>query len=75
MSKEVNTNILDNEQHSPLHWAVVCAQLESLDVLCNAGASINHPDIHGAYPIHYAAQMCGPSANQPSEKSRSFLVV
>ena len=56
---------------------MVCGELEALDVLCNSGAEINSPDIHGAFPIHYAAQMCGPSTEHPfsPEKSRNFLVV
>ena len=29
-----------------------------MDVLYTAGADLNTCDIHGAYPIHYAAQMC-----------------
>lgn len=24
-----------------------------------AGAPVSTPDIHGGYPLHYAAQMCG----------------
>lgn len=24
-----------------------------------SGANASTPDVHGAYPVHYAAQMCG----------------
>ena len=75
MSKKANVNALDKELHSPVHWAVVCGQLEPLDVLCNSGSLINTADIHGAYPLHYAAQMCGPAEDQTSDKARVFLVV
>ena len=75
MSKKANVNALDKEHHSPVHWAVVCGQLEPLDVLCNSGSLINTADIHGAYPLHYAAQMCGPAEDQTSDKARVFLVV
>ena len=75
MSKNANVNALDKERHSPIHWAVVCGQLEPLDVLCNSGSLINTSDIHGAFPIHYAAQMCGPTEDQASDKARVFLVV
>ena len=74
LSRQARIDALDCEHHSAVHWAVVCGELEPLDVLCNAGAEINSPDIHGAFPLHYAAQMCGPSADQP-EKARTFLVV
>ena len=47
MSKKANVNALDKELHSPVHWAVVCGQLEPLDVLCNSGSLINTADIHG----------------------------
>ena len=74
LSRNARIDAVDCEHHSAVHWAVVCGELESLDVLCNAGAEINSPDIHGAFPLHYAAQMCGPSADHP-DKSRTFLVV
>jgi ankyrin repeat protein len=50
----------DNEMHTAIHWATVCAELECLDLLMNAGANPSTADIHGAFPIHYAAQMCSP---------------
>ena len=31
-----------------------------MDILLEAGADPSTADIHGAHPIHYAAQMCGP---------------
>ena len=75
MTKKADKNTKDLEHHSPVHWAVICGQLEALDVLCNSGADIDTPDIYGAYPIHYAAQMCGSHADHTMEKSRIFLVV
>ena len=33
-----------------------------MDILLDAGANPSTADIHGAYPIHYAAQMCGPNS-------------
>ena len=61
MGNKANVDCKDKELHSAVHWAVVCGQLEALDVLCNSGALVNSPDIHGAFPLHYAAQMCGPT--------------
>jgi hypothetical protein len=37
--------------------------VEVLDILADAGADPCTPDIHGAFPIHYAAQMCGPNSD------------
>ena len=30
-----------------------------MDLLVESGANASTADVHGAYPIHYAAQMCG----------------
>lgn len=57
-------NLLDNERHSVVHWATVCGELDSLDVVLDAGAEASVEDIHGAFPIHYAAQMCGHSSSK-----------
>ena len=32
-------------------------------MLYEAGADLNTADNHGAYPIHYAAQMCGSNSD------------
>ena len=59
---------VDNEQHSALHWAIVCGELEALDLLHKAGADPGIPDSHGALPIHYAVQMCAAgSANREKQ--------
>ena len=62
---------LDSERHSCVHWATVCGELDVLDVLldfssgrkgaapASAASMASVPDIHGAYPLHYAAQMSG----------------
>ena len=61
-------NAVDNEQHSALHWAIVCGELEALDLLHKAGANPSIPDNHGALPIHYAVQMCSAgSANREKQ--------
>jgi ankyrin repeat protein len=54
-----NINLNDAEQHSAVHWAVVCAQPDILELLLSRNADPETADIHGAYPIHYASQMCG----------------
>ena len=40
----------------------VCGEQEALEMLLRAGANISTADIHGGYPLHYAAQMCGPGS-------------
>ena len=33
LSRGADVNAVDNEQHSALHWAIVCGELEALDLL------------------------------------------
>ena len=40
----------------------VCGEVEALDILVESGADAGTADVHGAFPLHYAAQMCGESA-------------
>ncbi|XP_023216625.1 inversin-B-like isoform X2 [Centruroides sculpturatus] len=65
--KGADINCVDNEKHSAIHWATVCGELACLDILMEAGAFPSTPDIHGAYPIHYAAQMCGPNSEMGND--------
>lgn len=37
----------------------VCGETAALRAVLAAGAPVSTPDIHGGYPLHYAAQMCG----------------
>ena len=37
----------------------VCGDVEALDILVESGADPGTADVHGAFPLHYAAQMCG----------------
>ena len=53
----------------------VCGESEVLDILINAKADPNTPDIHGAYPIHYAAQMCGPNSEMGNETKVGLQVL
>ncbi|XP_074595007.1 uncharacterized protein LOC141850321 [Brevipalpus obovatus] len=53
-------NTGDSEGHTAFHWAVVCNESRCLDILADAGASLAVQDIHGAHPLHYAAQMSSP---------------
>lgn len=54
-----NINLQDSDQHTVMHWVVVCGQSHLIDYLLKNGSNPETADIHGAYPIHYAAQMCG----------------
>lgn len=44
---------------SPLPSIAVCGETTALRTVLAAGAPVSTPDIHGGYPLHYAAQMCG----------------
>ena len=38
----------------------VCGHVDMLDILAKGkGANLSSPDVHKAFPLHYAAQMCG----------------
>ena len=51
------------QSYPPEHiFFTVCGEPEVIDILINADANPSTPDIHGAYPIHYAAQMCDPNS-------------
>jgi len=67
-------NCTDNEGHSPFHWATVCHELECLDILSKSGALPCLPDIHGAHPLHYAAQMTSPF-NSINKDTKTGLAV
>lgn len=43
--------------HKALSLPLVCGEVELLELLIEAGANPSTPDIHGAYPLHYAAQV------------------
>ena len=45
--------------------------MEAMEIVLEAGADSATADIHGAYPLHYAAQMCGQLKKQGSSSSTS----
>merc|ERR1711970_1626803 len=57
LSARVDLDTLDGELHSAVHWGVVCTQVECIDLLCRNNARLDTPDVHGAYPLHYATQV------------------
>lgn len=52
----------------------MCGEHEALEMVLRAGANISSPDMHGGFPLHYAAQMCGPGADLRGD-SRAGLAV
>ncbi|XP_078592276.1 uncharacterized protein LOC144871122 isoform X2 [Branchiostoma floridae x Branchiostoma japonicum] len=64
-SPDVNVNIEDNEKHTPVHWATVCGHPTCIELLVHHDATAETADIHGAFPLHYAAQMCGTEYEVP----------
>ncbi|KAG1690303.1 Inversin-B [Nymphon striatum] len=75
LSKRADCNIVDKEKHSIVHWATVCGELECLDLLFEAGADTATADIHGAYPLHYAAQMCGSNSEMGNDTEIGRIVL
>ena len=53
----------------------VCGELDVLGILIHAGANPNTSDIHGAFPLHYAAQMCAPQAELVNDKKLGLSVL
>jgi hypothetical protein len=47
--------------------------VDVLDILVESGADPGTADIHGAFPVHYAAQMCG-SGNDMGTDVRTGLM-
>ncbi|CAF1385548.1 unnamed protein product [Adineta ricciae] len=58
-----NVKLVDNESHSLIHWVTVCGHLHLFDILLEYKAPIHTADIHRAFPIHYASQLCGKSVH------------
>lgn len=54
---------------------LVCGEVEALELVLEAGALASTPDIHGGYPVHYAAQMCGPHSEMGPSAARHGLAV
>ncbi|XP_063919125.1 ankyrin repeat domain-containing protein 12 isoform X2 [Zophobas morio] len=59
LANKADVNAVDNEKHTVVHWATVCGETAALRAVLAAGAPVSTPDVHGGYPLHYAAQMCG----------------
>ncbi|XP_050300061.1 ankyrin repeat domain-containing protein 35 isoform X2 [Anthonomus grandis grandis] len=59
LANNADVAAVDNEKHTVVHWATVCGETAALRAVLAAGAPVSTPDVHGGYPLHYAAQMCG----------------
>ncbi len=46
----------------------VCGHTDLIDLLENNGAELSRADVNEAYPLHYAAQMCGPAGEEADPK-------
>jgi ankyrin repeat protein len=53
----------------------VCGEVDALEALLDAGAVASSPDIHGGYPIHYAAQMCGVNSEMGNNPQAGLAVL
>jgi len=50
-----NTNLADNMQRKPIHYAAACESSGPLELLLNHGANANDLDMQRKSPLHYAA--------------------
>ncbi|XP_030764680.1 ankyrin repeat domain-containing protein 12 isoform X2 [Sitophilus oryzae] len=64
LANGADVRAVDNEKHTVVHWATVCGETTALRAVLAAGAPVSTPDVHGGYPLHYAAQMCGGDKDQ-----------
>lgn len=46
-----------------------------LQILLNCNADPSTPDVHGGYPIHYAAQMCGATSEMTNDSKLGLAVL
>ena len=53
----------------------VCGHLEMIDILQEQGCNLERPDTHSAYPIHYAAQMCGNKAENDAQREKGMKML
>lgn len=49
--------------------------MELLEILLKCGANPSTPDVHGGYPIHYAAQMCGATSEMGNDSRLGIAVL
>lgn len=49
-------NKQDNGGRTPLHYACVSGEVETVDILLRSGANVNVEDLHGHTPLHLCAQ-------------------
>ena len=53
----------------------MCGHLEMIDILEKQGCSLEKPDAHKAYPMHYAAQMCGNKAENEKQREKGLQML
>ena len=57
------------------NFSLVCGESDILEILVANKADPNTPDIHHAFPLHYAAQMCGPNSEMGNENRVGLSVL
>jgi ankyrin repeat protein len=68
LSKGANVNVTDDQGKTPLHWAVMQQNVETVQLLVNAGANANAVDSTMKKPIDYC-MLFGESYGMPFGQS------
>lgn len=63
ISRGGNVNAVDEDGHTPLHYAASSANSEIVELLLAAQACPSEVDIHGNTPLHYAVDVNGVRAS------------
>lgn len=72
LSRGANVNVVDEDDRTPLHYAVSSANSEIAELLLAAQACPTQVDIHGNTVLHYAVDVNGVRASTVRKLSRAF---
>jgi len=70
LERGMDTQLIDDEGHTLIHYATEYSSLACLPHLLAVGISVDTPDKHGTYPLHYAVRL---EAAERIDKKSAFL--
>ena len=68
LQEKVDVNAPGKDGTTALHWAVRANDLETVELLIRAGATVKAPDRYGVIPLYLAAVPIAPSPVHPSRE-------